>query len=191
MNQIKAIQLGVMALCMATASLSSAQTFRVRTSGGNQTITTTPAVPRLSGSSAAPIRAPQIGINPGSAMNIRVGPYIGAHPATNVGVQPGISNQAVGIGGGATGKAGASGNSTVTAQTGINAATGTNTKANTNGGGQTGTTAAERTGVNNIQAQFFLGSTQLPIFATPPPSPTPLPSPTPIPSPSVGPTPTQ
>ena len=45
MNQIKAIQLGAIAICIAMVSLSSAQTPRTRTSGSNQTgaITTTAA----------------------------------------------------------------------------------------------------------------------------------------------------
>ena len=68
MNQIKSIQLGVIAICMATVSLSLAQTPRIRTSGSNQigAINTT-AAPRNSGLSGNPTRSTQTGINAGSA----------------------------------------------------------------------------------------------------------------------------
>jgi len=51
MNQIKSIQLGVIAICIATVTLSLAQTPRTGTSGSNRTgaITTTTAAPRNSG----------------------------------------------------------------------------------------------------------------------------------------------
>src|SRR5881275_788725 len=133
MNQIKSIQLGVIAICIATVSLSSAQTPRTRTSGSNQTgaITTTTAAPIRSGSNGNSTRAAQTGeINSGSAIND------GARTA-NAGVQTGINNHAIGMPSAAKGKVGSSSNSTVATQTGINPAAGTNTKANTNAGVQT------------------------------------------------------
>ena len=63
MNQIKSIQLGVIAICIATVPLSLAQTPRTRTSGSNQTTITTTAAPRYGGSSGNSTRAPQIGAN--------------------------------------------------------------------------------------------------------------------------------
>src|SRR5436190_16778997 len=70
MNQIKSIQLGVIAICIATVPLSLAQTPRTRTSGSNQTTITTTAAPRYGGSSGNSTRAPQIGLNARSATNI-------------------------------------------------------------------------------------------------------------------------
>src|SRR5258708_9456034 len=93
MNQIKSIQLGVIAICIATLPLSLAQTPRTRTSGSNQTITTTTAAPIHTGSNGNSIRAPQIGINPGNAAITGATPHIGAHTALNAGVQTRISNQ--------------------------------------------------------------------------------------------------
>src|SRR5712672_2139870 len=86
MNQIKSIQLGVIAICIAAVPLSLAQTPRTRTSGSNQIITTTTAAPRYSGSSGNVTRPAQIGINAGSATNIGVTTNAGAHTATNPGV---------------------------------------------------------------------------------------------------------
>src|SRR6267142_5500804 len=94
MNQIKSIQLGVIAICIATVPLSLAQTPRTRTSGSNQTITTTTAAPIYTGSNGNSTRAPQIGINPGNAAITGATSNIGAHTATNVRAQTGISNQA-------------------------------------------------------------------------------------------------
>ena len=134
MNQIKSIQLGVIAICIATVSLSSAQTPRTRTSGSNQTgaITTTTAAPIRSGSNGNSTRAAQTGeINAGSAINIGANTNAGTHTA-NAGVQTGINNHAIGMPSAAKGKVGSSSNSTVATQTGINPAAGTNTKANTN-----------------------------------------------------------
>jgi hypothetical protein len=183
MNQIKWIQLGVIAICMATVPLSSGQTPRTRTSRSNQ-IGAPAAAVRAPGSSIGnSIKAPQIGINAGSTTNI------GAHTATNVGAPTGINNRATGITGAATGLGALSGISTGATQTGINAATGTNTKANTNAGAQTGTAAGAGTGVKSTQPQIVVESTQLPTFSTPTPAPTPIPSPTPVPSPSFSPSP--
>ena len=112
MNQIKSIQLGVIAICIATVPLSLAQTPRTRTSGSNQTITTTTtAAPRYSGSSGNVTRPAQIGINAGSATNIGANLNAGAHIPTNAGVQTGISNQTIGMTSAATGKGGSAGNS--------------------------------------------------------------------------------
>src|SRR6267143_295475 len=133
MNQIKSIQLGVIAICIATVPLSLAQTPRTRTSGSNQTNTTT--TPIHTGSNGNSIRAPQIGVNAGIPTNI------GAHTAINAGAQTGVSNQATGMTGAAMGNGGSSGNSTGATQIGINAAT-ANTKANTYAGAQPGTAAA-------------------------------------------------
>jgi hypothetical protein len=188
MNQIKAIQLGVVAICIATVPLSSAQTPRTRTSGSNQTgaITTT-AAPIHSGSNGNSTRATQTGINAGSATNT------GAHTATNAGVQTGISNQGTGITRAVTGNGGSIGSSTGATQTGINAATGTNTTANTNAGGHTGSAAATPTIVTIIQPQFTQAPTQGPLPNNDPLGPnfsTPGQSPSPSPSASVSPTPT-
>jgi hypothetical protein len=188
MNQIKSIQLGVIAICIATVPLSLAQMPRTRTSGSNQ-ITTTTAAPRYSGSSGNVTRPAQIGINAGSATNIGVTTNTGARTAINAGAQMGISNQTIGMPSAATGKGGSTGNSTGATQTGINAATGTNTKANTNAGTQTGTAAGTGTGVKTTQPQIIIESTPSPNLSTPTPSLTPIPVPTPIPSPSVGPSP--
>src|SRR6267143_5092319 len=84
MNQMKSIQLGVIAICIATVPLSLAQTPRTRTSGSNQTTTT--AAPRYSGSSGNVTRPTQLGINAGRATNIGVTTNAGAHTTTNLGV---------------------------------------------------------------------------------------------------------
>src|SRR6476469_8887248 len=182
MSQIKSIQLGVIAIYIATVPLSLAQTPRTRTSGSNQTITTTTAAPIHADSNRNSIRAPQVGVNAWIPTITGATPNIGAHTAINAGVQTGISNQGTGITRAVTGNSVSIGNSLGATQTGINAAT-ANTKANTNAGAQTGT-AAEST-----QPQVIIDSSQLPIFATPTPFPTPIPTPTPIPSPSFSPSP--
>jgi hypothetical protein len=110
MNQIKSIQLGVIAICIATVSLSLAQTPRTRMSGSNQTAATTTAAPIRSGSNGNATRVPQTGINAGSAINIGANTNIGGnrnvgtHAATKFGVQTGINNQAIAMAGAATGK---------------------------------------------------------------------------------------
>ena len=145
MNQIKSIRLGMIAICIATVPLSLAQTPRTRTSGSNQTTITTTAVPRYGGSSGNSTRAPQIGINAVGALNTGATTNIGAHTATNPGVQTGISNHAIGIIRAATAKSGSTGNLTMAAEAGTNASTGTNTTANRKSGVQTGTAADTRT----------------------------------------------
>ena len=183
MNQIKSIQLGVVAICIATVPLSLAQTPRTRTSGSNQTITTTTAAPIHTGSNGNSIRAPQIGINPGNAAITGATPNIGAHTATNPGVQTGISNHAIGITSAATAKSGSPGNSTMAAEAGTSAATGTNTNANTTAKAQTGTAADRRTVIDIAEP----GSTPALILFTATPTPTPIPSPSVSPSPSPSP----
>jgi hypothetical protein len=184
MNQIKSIQLGVIAICIATVPLSLAQTPRTRTSGSNQTTTT--AAPIHTGSNGNSTRAPQIGINPGNAAITGATPNIGAHTATNVRAQTGISNQAIGMTGAAMAKSGSTGNSTMAAEAGTNVATGTNTNANTKAEAQTGTAAGTGTGVKT-HPQFVVETDPLPVLPSPTPSLTPIPDPTPIPSPSLGP----
>ena len=181
MNQGISIQLGVIAICIATVPLSLAQTPRTRTSGTNQTSTTTTAAPVHTGSNGNLARAPQIGINPGNAALTGATSNIGAHTATNPGVQTGIGNHAIGIISAAVEKGGSSRNPTGATQLGTNAAAGTNTTAKA----QTGT----GTGVKSTQPQFILESTPSPDLSTPTPAPTAIPVPTPIPSPSVGPSP--
>jgi hypothetical protein len=185
MNQIKSIQVGVIAICMATVPLSLAQTPRTRTGGSNQTTIAAPIHTGLNGNT---IRAPQIGVNLGNAVITGAIPNIGAHTATNPGVQTGISNHAIGITSVAVGNGGSSGNPTGVTQAGTNAAAATNTTAKA----QTGTD----TDVKTTQPQFFIETTQLPTLSTPTPSPTSTPSATPMaslapaPSASVSPSPT-
>src|SRR5438270_10686673 len=138
MNQIKSIQLGVIAICIATVPLSLAQTPRTRTSGSNQTITTT--TPIHTGSNGISIRAPQIGVNAGIPTITGTTPNIGAHTAINAGVQTGISNQGTGITRAVTGNSVSIGNSLGATQTGINAGSATNIGAHTsmNAAAQTG-----------------------------------------------------
>ena len=138
MNQIKSIQLGVIAICIATVPLSLAQTPRIRTSGSNQTTTT--AAPIHTGSNGNSIRAPQIGVNAGIPTITGATPNIGAHTAINAGVQTGISNQGTGITRAVTGNSVSIGNSLGATQTGINAGSATNIGAHAaiNAGAQTG-----------------------------------------------------
>ena len=181
MNQIKSIQVGVIAICIATVPLSLAQTPRTRTSGSNQTITTTIVAPIQTGSNSNTIRAPQIGVNPGNAAITGATPNIGTHTAINPGVQIGISNRAIGITSAAAGNIRSSGNSTGVTQTGTNTAAGTNTTTKA----QTGTGTDTSTVVDIVQP----GSIPALILFTATPNPTPVPTPTPIPSPSVSPSP--
>jgi len=145
MNQIKWIQLGVIAICIATVPSSPAQTPRIQTSGNNQTTTT---APRLSISSGNSTRAPQIGINPGSATNIGVTTNAGAHTTTNAGAQIGI--QAIGITRAAAQNSISRGNSMASTQNEINIATSTNTTANTNTAAETSKGAGAGTGVKKL-----------------------------------------
>jgi hypothetical protein len=69
MNQIKSVQVGIIAIWFATLPLSLAQTPRTRTSGSNQTTATTTVAPIHTGSNGNLTKAPQIGINPGECCN--------------------------------------------------------------------------------------------------------------------------
>jgi hypothetical protein len=151
MTQITSIKVGLIAMCIATAPLSLAQTLRIRTSGSNQIGTTTIRTPvgpsALSGNS---VSAPQLGTNFRSSMSTGPNTNIAAHIGINAGAQTGISNPTGGIiGRAAGGLSVSSGNSTSAAQTGINALSGTNTGVNTNVGAHTGMDAGAQTGINN------------------------------------------
>jgi hypothetical protein len=172
MSQIKSIQLGVIAICIATVPLSLAQTPRIRTSGSNQTITTTTAAPIHTGSNGNSIRAPQIGINAGIPTITGATPNIGAHTAINAGVQTGISNQGTGITRAVTGNSVSIGNSLGATQTGINAGSATNIGAHTaiSAGAQMGVSnqATEMTGAamgNGGSSGNSTGATQIGINA--------------------------
>jgi hypothetical protein len=182
MNQIKSIQLGVIAICIATVPLSLAQTPRTRTSGSNQTITITTAAPRLTGSSGNSTGAPQIGINPGSAANIGLTTNAGARTTTNAGVQLGI--QTIGITRAVVGNGISSGNSMRGTQNGINTPTSTNTTTNT--AAETRKTAGTGSGVKKITLpEVIIESTPSPDLFTSTPTSTPIPTPTPTPFPLV------
>ena len=172
MNQIKSIQLGVIAICIATVPLSLAQTPRTRTSGSNQTITITTAAPIHAGSNGNSTRAPQIGVNAGIPTITGATPNIGAHTTINAGVQTGISNQGTGITRAVTGNSVSIGNSLGAAQTGINAGSATNIGAHTaiNAGAQTGVSnqATGMTGAamgNGVSSGNSTGATQIGINA--------------------------
>lgn len=149
MNQIKSIKLGVIAICIAAVSLSSAQTPRTRMSGSNQIGAPAAAVRAPVGSIGNSIRATPIGINAGSATNTGATTNIGAHTAPNAGMRTGISNQAIGITGAATRNGVLSGNSTRATQTGINAGGALNTGATTNIGAHAATNAGAQMGISN------------------------------------------
>ena len=150
MNQIKSIQF-VIAICIATVPLSLAQPPRTRTSGSNQTITTTTAAPIHTGSNGNSIRAPQIGVSAGIPTITGATPSIGAHTAINADVQTGISNQGTGITRAVTGNSVSIGNSLGATQTGINAGSATNI------GARTAINAVAQTGVSN-QATGITGA---------------------------------
>src|SRR6267378_7229394 len=118
MNQIKSIQLGVIAICMATVPLSLAQTRRTGTSGSNPPAAAAAAVRAPGASIGNSIRAPQIGTNAGSVINNGAITNPGAHAAISAGAQTGISNQGTGITRAATGLGALSGISAGTTQTG-------------------------------------------------------------------------
>ena len=171
MNQIKSIQLGMIAICIATVPLSLAQTPRTRTGGSNQTITITTAAPIHAGSNGNSTRAPQIGVNVGIPTITGATPNIGAHTAINAGVQTGISNQGTGITRAVTGNSVSIGNSLGATQTGINAGSATNIGAHTaiNAGAQTGVSnqATGMTGAmgNGVSIGNSTGATQIGINA--------------------------
>ena len=180
MNQIESIQLGVIAICIATVPLSLAQTPRSRTSGSNQTSIIS-AAPISTGSNGNATRASQIGINPGNTRITGATRNIGAHAARSTGVQTGISNHAIGITSAAAGVGGSSGDPTGVTQTGINAAPSTNRTAKA----QTGTAAEARSIIDIVEP----GATPALILFTATPTPAPIPTTTPTPSPLVSPSP--
>src|SRR6266436_4125266 len=101
MNQMKSIQLGVIAICIATVPLSLAQTPRTRTSGSNQTGATTSAMAGHSGLIGNSTSAASFGTNFRSSTITAPNTNVGAHIGISPGAQSGISNQTGGITGGA------------------------------------------------------------------------------------------
>src|SRR5438270_8124594 len=93
MTQITSIKLGLIAICIATVSLSLAQTPRTETSGSNQIGTTTRAPAGHSGLSGNSTSAAQLGTNSPSSMSTGPNTNAGAHIGINAGAQTGISNQ--------------------------------------------------------------------------------------------------
>jgi hypothetical protein len=150
MTQIALIRLGLIAICFATVPLSLAQMPRTRTSGSNQTGTTTGATVGHSGLSGNSTSAAQLGTHFRSSTITAPNTNAGAHIGINAGGQTGISNLTGGIiGAPAAGLSGSRGNSTSAAQTGINALSGMNTGVNTNVGAHTGINAGSQTGISN------------------------------------------
>ena len=197
MTQITSIKLGLIAICIATVSLSLAQTPRTGNSRSNQTGAITPATAGHSGLSGNSTSATQLGTNFRSSASIA--PNTGAHTGINAGAQIGISDQTGGITGAAAGGIGSSsGNSTGTTQIGTNARTGTNTTANTNAATHTAAAAAAPASVTTILLQPIRVPTPLPNnspvgsnLSTAGQSPSPLPSASVTPTPTPAPTPAQ
>src|ERR1700720_1068772 len=79
MNQIKSIKLGLIAMCIATVSLSLAQTPRTGTSRSNQTAGTTHPARGQSGSSGNPTGATQTGTNARTGAKANAGAPLGAN----------------------------------------------------------------------------------------------------------------
>src|SRR5580704_12766144 len=150
MTQITSIKLGLIAICIATVPLSLAQMPRTRTSGSNQTGTTTGATVGHSGLSGNSTNAAQLGTNFRSSTITTPNTNAGAHIGINVGAQTGISNPTSGIiGGPAAGLSGLSGNSTSAAQTGTNFRSSPSIGPNTNLGAHIGINAGAQTGISN------------------------------------------
>ena len=190
MTQITSIKLGLIAICIATVPWSLAQMPRTRTSGSNQTGTTTGATVGHSGLSGNSISAAQLGTNFRSSTITAPNTNAGAHIGINAGAQTGISNQTGGITGGAAGGLGiSSSNSMGAAQIGTNARTGTNTTGNTNAGAHTAAAAATPARVTTIQPQLIPVPINGPSPNNSPIGPT-FSTPAEFPSPSVTPTPT-
>ena len=191
MTQNTSIKLGLIAICVATLSLSLAQTPRIGTSGSNKTAATIGTAAGHSGLSGNFPSAVQTGTNFRSSTSTGANTNVGAHTGINAGAQTGISNQTGGItGAAAVGLNNSSGNSTGATQTGANARAGTNSTANTNAGAHT---AAASASVTTIQPQFIPVRTPSPLpnnnalspnFSTPGKSPSPLPSASPTPTPT-------
>jgi len=194
MTQIPSIKLGLIVICIATVTLSLAQTPRTGASGSNKASATIGTAAGHSGLSGNFSSAVQTGTNFRSGTSTTPNTNVGAHTGINGGPQTGISNQAVGImSGAAAGGFGSSiGNSAGTTQIGRNARAGTNTTS-TNAGAQTATAAAA------APARVTTSLPQLPVpIRSPLPNNSPVSSnfstaggsPSPPPSPSVTPTPT-
>jgi len=196
MTQIISIKVGLIAICIATVSLSLAQTPRTGNSRSNQTGAITPATAGHSGLSGNSTSAAQLGTNFRSSTITAPNTNVGAHNGINAAAQTGISNQTGGITGGAAGGFGSSsGNSTGATQIGANARTGTNTTANTNAGAHTAAAAARPASATTILPQPIRVPTPLPNnsplgqnFSTAGQSPSPLPSASVTPTPTPAPT---
>src|SRR6476620_6245538 len=97
MTQITSIKLGLTAICIATVTLSLAQTPRTGTSGNNKasvTIGTAAGHSGLGGNFSSTV---QTGANFRSGTSITPNTNIGAHTGIIGGAQTGISNQTGGI----------------------------------------------------------------------------------------------
>jgi hypothetical protein len=150
MTQIASIKLGLIAICFVTVPLSLAQMPRTRTSGSNQTGTTTGATVGHSGLSGNSTSAAQLGTNFRSSTITAPNTNPGAHIGINTGAQTGISNPTSGIiGGPAAGLSGLSGTSTSAAQTGTNFRSSPSIGPNTNVGAHIGINAGAQTGISN------------------------------------------
>jgi hypothetical protein len=194
MTQINSIKLGVIVMCVATVTLSLAQTPRIGTSGSNQTGATNRATAGHSGLSGNFTGATQLGTTPPSSMSTGPNTNAGTHIGINARAQ--INPTGGTIGGPAAGLSGLSGNSTATTQTGTNVRAGTNTTANTNAGAHTAAAAATRANVNIIQPQLIPVPIRSPLpnnspigsnFSTAGESPSPLPSASVTPTPTLTP----
>ena len=168
MTQINSIKLGVIVMCVATVTLSPAQTPRIGTGGSNQTGSTNRAPAGHSGLSGNVTSAAQFGTNLPSSMSTGPNTNAGVHIGMNAGAQIGISNP-TGITSGAAGGIGdLSGNSTGATQIGTNARTGTNTTASTNAGAHAAAAAATRASVNINQPQLIPVPIRAPCLTTAP-----------------------
>jgi len=199
MTQVTSIKLGLIAICIATVPLSLAQMPRTRTSGSNQTGTTTGATVGHSGLSGNSTSAAQLGTNFRSSTITAPNTNVGGHIAISAGAQIGISNQTGGITRAAAGLlGGSSSNSTGATQIGTNARAGTNTTS-TNAGAHIAAAAAAPARATTILPQLPVPiRSQLPnnspvssTFSTAGESPSPLPSASVTPTPTPAPTPAQ
>ena len=92
MTQISSIKLGLIAICIATVSLSLAQTPRTGTSGSNKTAATIGTAAGHSGLSGNFPSAVQTGTNFRSSTSTGPTTNVGARIGINAGAQTGISN---------------------------------------------------------------------------------------------------
>src|SRR6478752_7505849 len=123
MTQITSIKLGLTAICIATVTLSLAQTPRTGTSGSNKAsaaIGTAAGHSGLSGNFSSTV---QTGTNFQTGTSTAPNTNVGAHTGINAGPQIGISNQTGGImsAAAAGGFGNSIGNSGGTTQIGTNA----------------------------------------------------------------------